>query len=264
MSFSLCVVGNSHVAAFKLAWDQRRPRLRDDVEATFFSAPNRLMKFMKREGRSLVADDGELAEKLRYTSGGLDRIDFDRYDAFLVVGAGFGIDVPRLIQECGVTVPWRFEDDSRPLCSHRLLETLIDAYLDDSMAVRLIGHIQRFSDAPILMAGAPFVSERVAEDEAQPWLKDGVFVEAFVDCARRAAEAVAARHKTEIVWQRPETVVRPGFMDVTFNNAPVRFQMRSKGPSFDVKHGNLDYGAMMLADTLTRLDRLTGGRLLAA
>ncbi len=263
MSFSLCVVGNSHVAAFKLAWDQRRPRLRDGVEATFFSAPNRLMKDMKREGKSLVAYRDELVEKLRYTSGGLDRIDIDRYDAFLVVGAGFGVDVPRLIQECGVTVPWRFEG-AHPLCSHRLLETLIDTYLEDSMAVRLIGHIQRFSNAPILIAGAPFVSERVAEDEAQPWLRDGEFVEAFVGCARRAAEAVAARHKTEIVWQRPETVVRPGFMDVTFNNAPVRFQMRSKGPPFDAKHGNLDYGAMMLADTLTRLDQLTGGRLLAA
>jgi hypothetical protein len=262
VTFSLCVVGNSHVAAFKQAWDKRRPALRDGVEATFFSAQNRLMKDMVPKGKSLVAAGDLLAEKLRYTSGGLDRIDIDRYDAFLVVGAGFGIDVPRLIEDCGVTTPWRFDAMGPPL-SHRCLQAVIEAYNEDSMAVRLIEAVQRVSDAPVLVAGAPYVSERVAQDEDQPWLKDNGFVEAFVDCARRAAEATAARHKVEIVWQRPETIARTGFMNETFNTTPARFEMRTKAPPFDVKHGNLDYGAMMLADALARLDQLTGGRLLA-
>lgn len=264
MSFPFCVIGNSHVAALKLAFSNRPLKLQKGATLTFFSAQNRIMTHIEREGTNLVAGSDELAEKLRYTSGGKDTIALKTYDAFVLVGSGFGIDVLRLGQDCGTITPGEGEH----VLSRACLSASVEAYMEKTMALRLAAMIREVTDVPIVLVGAPFVSARLLLDEPycnQPWLKSTHFLEPFVAICRAAGERVAKRTGCEIVWQPQETFTLPGFTDESFNRNPVRFQMHSTAaPDFDAKHGNEDYGALILSAILSKLNTISGGRVLAA
>jgi hypothetical protein len=262
---SICLIGNSHVAALKLAFSNHPPKVQDGLTLTFFSAQNRLMNFIRRRNRTLYSSDDDLTEKLQYTSGGKETIDLKTYDAFVLVGSGFGIDVLRLGEECGTIVPGEGEH----LLSRACLSAAVEAYMDQTMALRLAAMIRAVRKLPpILLVGAPFVSERLLQDEPyrdQPWLKDPAFLEPFVASCRAAGERVAKRAGCEIVWQAEGTYTLPGFTSETFNRNPVRFQMNNSGaPEFDARHGNEDYGALMLSALLSKLNTLSSGRVLAA
>jgi hypothetical protein len=261
--FSVCLIGNSHVAALKLAWSNHPPSLQDGFAITFFSAQNHLMTAIERKGNALISGNESLAEKLRYTSGGLDRIEVRDYDAFVLVGSGFGIDVLRLGEECGTLAPGEGEH----VLSQACLSASVEAYLGKSMALKLAAMIRAVTDAPIVLVGAPFVSERLLQDEpqsTQPWLKDPAFLERFVASCRAAGERVARRAGCEIVWQAESTYTLPGFTSETFNRNPARFSMRGfRTPEFDAKHGNEDYGVLMLGKILERLDGISGGHVMA-
>ena len=264
MGFSVCMIGNSHVAALKLAWSNRPPEIKDGTTITFFSAQNRLMSRIERKGAKLVSGSEELAEKLRYTSGGQDSIKLKEYDAFVLVGSGFGIDIPRLTEECGTIAPAGGEK----LMSQSMLSATVEAHMEKSMSLQLSRTIREVTDVPIVLVGAPFVSERELLEpplSGQPWLKDKAFLVPYVEACRAAGERVAKRAGFSIVWQAEETYALPGFTSETFNRNPVRFQMRGPNtPEFDAKHGNEDYGVLMLGRILERLDTLSGGRVLAA
>jgi len=262
--FSVCMIGNSHVAALKLAWSNRAPQVKDGFALTFFSAQNRLMNRIARDGARLVAGSEELAEKLRYTSGGKDTIELRSYDAFVLVGSSFGVDVLRLSEECGTIAPGEGEH----LLSQACLSAAVEAYMDKSTALQLVRMIRDVTGAPIVLVGAPFVSERELMDppfSERPWLRDRAFLEPFVASCRAAGERVAGRTGCEIVWQAQGTYTLPGFTSEVFNKNPIRFTMRSAAaPEFDAKHGNEDYGALMLSAILSKLDAVSGGRVLPA
>jgi hypothetical protein len=91
------------------------------------------------------------------------------------------------------------------------------------------------------------------------------FLRAFVGSCRAAGERVAKRAGCEIVWQADGTYTLPGFTSEVFNRNPARFSMRGfRTPEFDAKHGNEDYGVLMLGKILDHLDGRSGGRVLGA
>jgi hypothetical protein len=219
-----------------------------------------------REGRSLVAQGGEFAQKLAYTSGGKDRIDVDAYDAFVLVGSGFGVDVPKFL-ELGGTVDFLSWGPVSPLLSRACFSAAIEAVLDGSLLINLLRMIRAISQTPpILIACAPYLSERVLDDaplSEDARLRDPKFLEPLVATGRAAAERVAARHGSEIVWQDEATVAMPGFTKLEYGLNPARFAMKGfKPPEFDSRHGNEDYGILMLNRILARLDAIPGGRVL--
>ena len=84
----LCVIGNSHVAALKTAWDRLKPD-RPDFSLTFFAAKTILLRHLKIEGGTLEPTDESVADMLSYTSGGQRRIEVGAYGQFLVSGLQF-------------------------------------------------------------------------------------------------------------------------------------------------------------------------------
>jgi len=78
----ICVISNSHAASLKDGW----MTIRNDfpqLEVTFFAAPNRAMSELKADisARTLYAENTQLKHTLKFTSGGLDTIEIDKYDA---------------------------------------------------------------------------------------------------------------------------------------------------------------------------------------
>ncbi len=261
--FSVCLIGNSHVAAIKEAWTNRAPQVAPGFSLTFFSAQTRLMRQIEVEGRVLAPQSDDLSRKLAFTSGGPDRIAVDDYDAFVLLGSGFGINVPRL-QESWNTVdalPW---GEPGTLISRACFEAMVEDEMRQTILIDLFTKIRSVRDVPIVIAGAPFFSERVLETapyNEDSRLRDAGFLAPLVDHAVAAADRVAAAHGCDVIWQAEETIGLPGFTKLEFGNAPVRFKMRGGGtPKVDVKHGNEDYGQIMLLKYLQRLDEMSRGR----
>lgn len=262
--FSVCVIGNSHVAALKLAWTKRALKVCDGLGLTFFSAQNHMLSGIRLKGRALVPVREELAEKLRFTSDGLGRIDLDRYDAFVVVASGFGIDVPKILRRCGTVAHRRFAP-VETLVSAACFDAVLEQTVAESCAIMLIDMIRRVSRAPVVLVAAPFMSERLVEDELEFRTDDPAPLGAFVEHAKKIAERVAAARQCEPIWQDESTVALPGFTRKAFNRNPVRFTMRTNWmPAFDDKHGNEDYGHLAMTRILDRLDEMSGGRVRGA
>ncbi|MES2144715.1 MAG: hypothetical protein V4516_10245, partial [Pseudomonadota bacterium] len=91
MTYRLCVIGNSHVAAFKLGWDQLAARgdaLTRAIAPTFFGAPRDGLKNLAvRDGR-LVPTADFVRDHFARMSGGRADVDPAVYDGFLLVGLG--------------------------------------------------------------------------------------------------------------------------------------------------------------------------------
>lgn len=265
MTFSLCIIGNSHVAAVKQAWTNRAPKVRNGVTVTFFSAQNYMMSHIKLEGRALVPHRQDLAEKLRFTSDGKERVEIDDYDAFVVVASGFGIDLPKIRAQCGTVDHQRFSRVEN-MVSTACFDFVTEAAFEASRAIELIDMIRRVSQVPIILIAAPFMSDRLLADDVNRDLlhmKDTAPLEPLVAKLKATAERIAAKRASEVVWQHDSTIALPGFTRQEFNRGAVRFNMRDgKQPEFDDKHGNEDFGYLSLMAALNRLHELSGGRVL--
>ena len=263
MSFSICFLGNSHVAAIKQAWTNRSPAVAPGVSVTFFSAGTHLLKQLRLRDGIWMAGSEPLREKLAYTSGGPDSIALKTFDAFVLFGSGFGLDIPKFCDGYDLADVSGRAIEGTPL-SRAAFAAMIEAQLENSIAVELIDTINSVSGKPVLLCAAPFLSERVLEEEeavrSQKRFQDRAFLEFVVAAARTAGANIAARHRHDVMWQEESSIGVPGFTRLEFGTDPVRFAMKGfKIPPTDRKHGNEDYGLLMLNAVLRRLHERCGG-----
>lgn len=134
----LCIIGNSHAAALKLATDAFRA---DHPEArlSFFAAPSRETSALEVTDGRYAASTPELAAQLRLTSGGHDGIAPSEYDAFLVYGFGGRGD---------------FSDNPR-LLSAAFCRAVALERVRRSLLPRHIAALRQLTHAPIFAALTP-------------------------------------------------------------------------------------------------------------
>lgn len=262
--FSLCVIGNSHVGAIKEAWDERHYDVVPGFTATFFAAPVIMLRGLRLRGDSLVARRDELRQRLIDTSGRSDRIEIRDYDAFLLVGIEFAIDVMAFAEEYGVAGHTRW-GPVKNLVSDDCYAAYIRGTLVSSSAVRIAAELRERTAAPIILCPSPFRPEKVLDE---PELNDrGVFRDAalmssIVSHAKAAGDAIGNRVGCAILWQDESTVAFPGFTKREFGKVPTEREIRSGTP--DRRHANAEYGDIVLKAALARLHEMTGGRVLNA
>ncbi|HWA91340.1 MAG TPA: hypothetical protein VG889_14990 [Rhizomicrobium sp.] len=267
MAYAVCMIGNSHVAALKMAWDNRDLGAAGGVGVTFFSAQTNLLEHLTLEKGVLVPGSDAAREKLSFTSGTDGRIAIASFDALVMVGSCFGVNLLRFYRECPTWERRRFVPDAG-IVSAACLDAFVAQDMEESIAVRLIETIRKVKAMPVLLVGAPYVSARALDEpewKDEACLRDEDFLARTAARCRASADRVAARHGCETVWQDDSTVGPPGFTKLEFGRNPARFNMRGFGlPEFDMRHGNEDYGALMMREILTRLDANSGGRVLAS
>ncbi len=264
--YAICILGNSQVAALKQAWTNRAPRVATGCTVTFFAAQNHLLEQLECRAGALVPLHRDVEDLLMQTSGGKDHIAFDDYDAFILVGMGFGINVPKLCEECCVVENL----ESRlvgHLLSHACFAAMIEASLEESLLVQFLDKIRPHTGAPIVACSAPFLSERILTrppHRGDPRLRDRAFLDLVVGRGRAAASRVAAKRDAEVLWQDDSTVGLPGFTRSEFGVGALILKSEQSDLRDDGKHMNEDYGLLMLTALLRRLDDLSDGRVLAA
>ena len=91
MTFRLCLVGNSHIGAYKRALNSLEGDL-GDVAVTMFGAPGSMFADLRVENGSIVTDEEDAAQSLERT-GGSRHIRLADYDAVVVIGASARLGV---------------------------------------------------------------------------------------------------------------------------------------------------------------------------
>ena len=219
----LCIIGNSHVACLKLAWDQAGGD--ETIQPTFFGARGNLMGGIESAGRALVAPAQRLKVALLAT-GGADHIDLDAYDVFCAYGmrlkipefaAGYSSAVRR------AAVQQAFEQSTNAVVT-RLLATM--------------------TTTPILIVADPLLSSGLRRSQFDDAL---CAYDDMIPMLEQVCDSVGAR----FVPQAPATLDGPIRTAQTFAQGSTRLDI---GAGIEIHDGdepahmNAAYGKLMLAD----------------
>jgi hypothetical protein len=259
--YSVCIIGNSHLAVFHQAWTKFASRTAKEFSLRFFVAPTQLLDYIRQRDGALIAVHPELKDSFEDTSGE-KRIDLDRYDAFVIVGMKFGMNLAGVCGKRGTVehAKWGPIDQ---LVSRAFFAEIVRAHFENAFALRLADMIRLHSQAPILLCPRPFVPENMLDDEgyrSEIRLRDPAFLEpVFRQCLDAATKAAASRD-CEILWQNADTVTNLAFTKYEFSRSSTDPQNRRIEQ--DRCHANDSFGELSLLTLLNRLDELSGGRVL--
>jgi hypothetical protein len=218
----ICILGNSHAACLKLAWDHLTTAY-PNFELVFFAARGLDLRFLRVSGNALVAKKRRVTESISFTSGGAGKVKVDRFDAFLTYA--LALRVPDL--------------DSR-LSSAVKTQTCEDA-LSRSLNLRICRMIRQVSDAPIYIGHNP---QPASGDELPS--EQMKYAEVFDLLAKELDIA-----GTNLVAQPPETLVNGWNTRPELAKGSTRLDIgdnrsNEPHPESDVTHLNIDFGRVYL------------------
>lgn len=244
MSFAIGVVGNSHIAAYKLGWE----RLKDGhpgIDLTFFGATGRKMGALRVQDGALVPGTEQLKASLKWTSGGQDRIR-GGFDAYLVVGMGFSFPLAMRILRTHRPPSLFCPYADRQLISEECLRQATRGLLMQSIAVRTLRKLRTITDAPIVYVPNPYPTKLVlASPEAGYWGCVPVRQQVF----RWYRETLEELGTTCRVMEQPESTIEDGmFTRELFSVGSVRLtqDLDERHPDDDYGHMNGEFGACVL------------------
>jgi len=224
----ICVIGNSHIAALKLGWDEISKNF-PHIDLRFFGAPSNALKDLTVSGSRLLPGNEKLAKMLQVTSGGDPVVEVGDYDAFLFYGLGFTIT---------------------PIDS-RLSQAVTRAYCHElanrSLNARLTRLIQSIVSVPVYTGHVP-LQANIGPIHPASYMSYGVMCE-------HIRESLIARGVT-FIQQPPSTVDLEIRTKALYTKNSARLNVISQDavpllhPDEDTKHMNADFGAAYLEEAL--------------
>lgn len=148
---NVCVIGNSHTAALKKAYDTSQSCL-DKVSCyfRFFASTSKNLRalYLDTEARAFVTDDKVLTSMLEVTSGGSSTIDLDDFDCFLLIG---------------MTKSYSLKGHY----SEAVLSCALDSWYGETLGVSLGRQIHTFTGKPVFLLHTPFKSNEQSNELAK-------------------------------------------------------------------------------------------------
>jgi hypothetical protein len=245
----VCIIGNSHLAAWKLGWDRLREGAKD-FDVTFFGSPRNTMHALSVQEGRLVPTLPELQNSLVFTSGGTGEIVAADYDLFCLVGLGYGarwiVDLHRdhRAESHGCRV------GTFTLVSDACFEAAIRGTFSDMLALQTYRKLREITAAPVVLAPHPLPSLDImsSEDPQEPHWRvvaeagDDRSVVELMDRVNRGWQGL------RILPQPADTLAQPLFTQPRFSLGSVRLSQgfQHKHPESDHFHMNADYGAICM------------------
>jgi hypothetical protein len=228
---------------------------------TFFASRGLSLQHLKYEDGAFVTSNPALVKMLELTSGGLNRVEIDRYDAFVFVDLGFGIDLLEICSLYRVIEQRCRPEDIRQLLSHACFQTVVASELESSLAVQLAGKLRSLTGRPILICPRPFPAASALDEGA---LGDRNALYSVFSLCKAAAAHVAKASGLELVWPPDETMEIPGFTKSQYAFGGLRLRGKQQGSTReDGMHMNEDYGDHVCRSLLGKLDDLSEGAVFA-
>lgn len=223
----ICVIGNSHVGALKLAWDELRLDY-PGKEFTFFACGGSGMKEMVVSNGRFIAGNVRLKRRLEYTSGGVGEVVPEDYDLFLVYGLGLAL------------TPF----DETAFYSLAVKEAARKDRLEKSLNFRVCELLRTITNKPVFIAHNPFPSQalkkgkRVSIDKVREevsWCKK------FLEC------------RASFVSQPEVTIVDGFYTKQEYSKGSRKLETGDKDdgdlhPEDDFTHMNVEYGKVWVRD----------------
>lgn len=242
----LVVVGNSHLAALKLAWDAV-PAAARPFPARFFGARRHGLDELAVDGGTLVPASDHVREQLRFTSGGDDVIAVAGRDVAVVGHAVSVVPLLRLLE--GHRLPGAGAAGAAPVSRGFLAEAAVDV-LTNAPGLALFGKLRAAGARAILVVPEPLPAETIREHAPYAaWWPPAAQLAALHAAYRAALDGLAARHGVTILDQPAETIVPPAYTAAAFTRGSRRLTPGFAEPHAPSEpfHMNEAYGAAVLA-----------------
>jgi hypothetical protein len=243
------VIGNSHLAAFKLGWDildSKHP----DLTLTFFGSPATTMRNFRCEGNELIPTTELLKSNLIWTSGGHDRITGDM-DAYIVIGMGFSfVHCISLFKSHRPFGYYNAIDESQSLISESFFHAAMENTLRNSNALMIIEMLKIISSAPILYVPNPFSTKQVLLNGKYPQYNDSKICKRVFEFYN---DALVNMLKNVQVYPQPiDTITDQMFTKEKFSRGSIKLKkgLSSVHNEDDFFHMNVDFGVISLSEIL--------------
>lgn len=222
----LCVIGNSHVASLKKAWDNfAEPP--PDLRLTFFACRGRHLFWLTARDGCLSCDVPELKQILSFTSGGASEIRVSEYDQFLIYGSE--------------ARPY-FTSPTEVFSRAAVVQSVNDS-VGGTLAYHLLRQLRRLTDKPVYIGHCPLPGAPEVRSRQKPTTYvDGI---AFVNRV-----FYGALH-SELVPQPIETIVNGMATDPIYVRGATRLAVGDAlddlpQPVTDLSHMNGEFGELWL------------------
>ncbi len=250
MTYRLCVIGNSHVAAFKLGWDQlvaRNDPICAAITPTFFGAPRDGLKSLEERGGRLVPTTDPVKEHFERMSNGRVDIDPAEYDGFLLVG--LSASMKRTLRLYRTHRWFGVRQDDKCVVTSR---SFAQAFLAEGYAATRLAQIARMlsglTDKPVFASPEPHWSAMMPDHIGKKGDFGWARAAASGDGAQladlfAAALAAALEDHARLILQPAATVENHIVTRAIYNKGASRM-ITGDGEESDAAHMNADYGAL--------------------
>lgn len=258
-NYRICLLGNSHLAAAKLGWDQVANRF-PDFDLDFFGfAPGTSARFeahLEVVDRSLVAATPKIQRGFRLTAGGRTRIQGADYSAFVTFGLGFSGPSFAARSICANHRLFDYAESDTYVISRACLTATIEDVLQSERMALPFKTLRAISDAPVFLHSIPGPTLRIMGDPSHandpcsiPGLL-GAVRSVFDEQCREAGQPDLYTY----IPQPHETIDDSGLTKDEFIANGVGFgAFRGRSKLTNVGHGNASYGAMVMEKLLSVL-----------
>lgn len=230
MKKRICVIGDSHAASLKRAWEEMAA-LHEEFELRFFCARGLELSGMVVDELRLVPNGDSLAQTIRFTSGE-GQVDPKEYDIFLLYGLG-----------CH---PYFQQTDV--FHSQSTLTVALRDFAKSTLSFELLLRLRAITAKDIYVGHQPL---EAAKPDASP-----EEVSVYSSSIRRMNEILYRPLRATIVSQPLETVAGARFTLAGFSKGSRRLAVgdgldNEAHPDDDHVHMNDDYGSRWLTKFLT-------------
>lgn len=242
----LALLGNSHLAAWKLGWDEIGESFAN-ISITFFAANGDRLTDFRVAGDRLLITDKSIADLVELTSGGKREIVAADYDAFGIVGLNFGISAVSALYS-------RWRSDSHTdrsgrftIVSDDCFQCTVSDILRATPAIDLALKLRSLCRKPIYLGVQPAPSEAVLRLKPSSYHTAGASGDdVLLRKAYQAAWPSMAVDNMIVVDQPASTLASPLFSKEAFQ--------RGRSHVADLTHLNQAYGVVALTAMLSHID----------
>ncbi|BBL75046.1 hypothetical protein [Methylomagnum ishizawai] len=235
----ICLLGNSHSAALKIAYDALDADSRKALDVTFFaSRGGGLAKALEPQGKKLISTDELITSHIGYTSGGLTFIDPEAYDVFILHAFGTQYDYEIL------------DANEEAYYSKEFLTDYCAELIGRRPNINLLSNLASITSKPIYLSQQPFQSELNANLKSKV-KSSKVDPPDLGECLKRFL-AKQDHKNVKLLLQPPETIVDKIFTLAEFSvdseRLDINDQISKKSDKHNVRdmhHMNSKYGRLV-------------------
>lgn len=251
----VCILGSSHIAAWKLGWERIRNH-HAGLSLTFFGSRGLTLQELKVAGDRLSSDSAMVTRFMAMTSGGKTEIVGAEYDAFVVIALGFrSREALRIYRECRAE-SHKGVAGRLALVSDACFDAALLGLMRKTVAFNVVSKVREITDRPILLAPQPAMSDEILSGQSR-WIAlqeaievgdDRLLAESFGRISRAVENP-----QLKVLDQPAETMSSPMLTAAKFQVGAPHMDEIQEAREDDLMHMNGEYGVIAVQHMMNRL-----------